>query len=189
MVFPSFHALAARLVRWTLTGAAAAVVVLAAAACSPAGSIESADVPAWKATALPSAPGTVLEDAGKILNRNPIVRAASGVPAGTYTLTMTCDGGGKAFFAVSLDGSQLAEQEPPAMAAARPPASRCPPRAKSRSAPPVWMPRSSTPTTWQHPSKVRPKPAGVRPSALYQGPLMGPPDPDLWPLVLDPGQP
>ena len=51
----------------------------------------------------------MLEDAGKILNRNPIVRAASGVPAGTYTLTMTCDGGGKAFFAVSLDGSQLAE--------------------------------------------------------------------------------
>jgi len=109
MVFPSSHAPAARLVRRTLTGAAAAVVVLAATACSPAGSIESADVPAWKATALPSVPGTVLEDAGKILNRDPIVRAASGVPAGTYTLTMTCEGGGKAFFAVSLDGSRLTE--------------------------------------------------------------------------------
>ncbi len=109
MVFPSFHAPTARWVRRTLTGAAAAAVVLTAAACSPAGSVENADVPAWKATALPSAPGTVLEDAGKILNRHPIVRAASGVPAGTYTLTMTCEGGGKAFFAVSLDGSQLAE--------------------------------------------------------------------------------
>ena len=109
MVFPSSHAPATRLVRRTLTGAAAAVVVLAATACSPAGSIESADVPAWKATALPSVPGTVLEDAGKILNRDPIVRAASGVPAGTYTLTMTCEGGGKVFFAVSLDGSRLTE--------------------------------------------------------------------------------
>lgn len=110
MIFPSSHTPTARLVRRALTGAAAAaVVVLAATACSPAGSIESADVPAWKATALPSAPGTVLEDAGKILNRDPIVRTASGVPAGNYTLTMTCEGGGKAFFAVSLDGSQLAE--------------------------------------------------------------------------------
>lgn len=109
MVFPSSHAPAAGLVRRTLTGAAAAAVVLAAAACSPAGSIESADVPAWKATALPAAPGTVLEDSGKILNRDPIVRTAPGVPAGTYTLTMTCDGGGKAFIAVSLDGRPLAE--------------------------------------------------------------------------------
>ena len=103
MINALFHAPGARLVRRTLTGAAAVGVVLAAAACSPAGSVENADVPAWKATALPSAPGTVLEDAGKILNRDPIVRTASGVPAGTYTLTMTCDGGGKAFFAVSLE--------------------------------------------------------------------------------------
>jgi hypothetical protein len=109
MINPFPHALGARLARRTLSGAAAVGVVLGAAACSPAGSVENADVPAWKATALPSAPGTVLEDAGKILNRDPIVRTASGVPAGTYTLTMTCDGGGKAFFAVSLDGSQLAE--------------------------------------------------------------------------------
>ena len=109
MINPFSHAQGARLVRRTLSGAAAVGVVLAAAACAPAGSVENADVPAWKATALPSAPGTVLEDAGKILNRDPIVRTASGVAAGTYTLTMTCDGGGKAFFAVSLDGSQLAE--------------------------------------------------------------------------------
>ncbi|AXJ08512.1 hypothetical protein [Arthrobacter sp. PM3] len=109
MVFPSSFAPAFRLARRAFTGAAAAAVVLASAACSPAGSIESADVPAWKATALPQAPGTVLEDAGKILSRDPIVRSAAGVPAGTYTLTMTCDGGGKAFFAVGLDGKQLTE--------------------------------------------------------------------------------
>ena len=109
MVFPSSHAPATRVVRRTLTVAAAAAVVLAATACTPPGSIQGVDVPAWKATALPSAPGTVLEDAGKILNRDPIVRTASGVPAGTYTLTMTCDGGGKAFFAVSLAGRPLTE--------------------------------------------------------------------------------
>jgi hypothetical protein len=96
--------------RRALAGAAAgAVVVLAATSCSPAGSIESADVPAWKATALPSAHGIVLEDAGKILNRDPIVKDASGIPAGSYTLTVSCDGGGKAFFTVTLDGKQLAE--------------------------------------------------------------------------------
>ncbi|MET3951579.1 hypothetical protein [Arthrobacter sp. UYEF36] len=95
--------------RAALGFAAGAAVVLAAAACSPAGSIESADVPAWKATALPSAAGTVVEDAGKILNRDPIVKTAPGIEAGTYTLTITCEGGGKAFFDVSLDGENLAE--------------------------------------------------------------------------------
>jgi hypothetical protein len=98
-----------RLPRRFAAAAACAAVVLAASACSPAGSIESADVPAWKATALPSAGGTVLEDAGKILNRDPIVRSAAGVRAGSYTLTMTCDGGGKVFFGVSLDGARLTE--------------------------------------------------------------------------------
>ncbi|MET4137279.1 hypothetical protein [Pseudarthrobacter sp. PvP090] len=89
--------------------AAGAAVVLAATACSPAGSIESADVPAWKATALPRAAGVVLEDAGKILNRDPLVKSAPGIRAGAYVLTITCDGGGKAFFDVSLDGERLAE--------------------------------------------------------------------------------
>ena len=102
--------LGSRMFRRALAGSAAgAVVVLAATSCSPAGSIESADVPAWKATALPSAHGIVLEDAGKILNRDPIVKDASGIPAGSYTLTVSCDGGGKAFFTVTLDGKQLAE--------------------------------------------------------------------------------
>lgn len=89
--------------------AAGAAVVLATAACSPVGSVESADVPAWKATALPSADGIVLEDSGKILNRDPIVKAAPGIGAGTYLLTMSCDGGGKAFFVASLDGARLNE--------------------------------------------------------------------------------
>jgi hypothetical protein len=88
--------------------AAALAVVLSASACSPVRSVESADVPAWKATALPSASGIVLEDAGKILNRAPIAKTAA-VPAGRYTLTVSCDGGGKAFFEVSLDGRLLTE--------------------------------------------------------------------------------
>lgn len=101
---------AARTSRRAAVGvAASAAVVLAAAACSPAGSIESADVPAWKATALPSAAGTVVEDAGKILNRDPVAKTAPGIAAGTYVLTVTCDGGGKAFFDVSLGGGKLAE--------------------------------------------------------------------------------
>jgi hypothetical protein len=89
--------------------ASCAAVVLAGTACSPVRSIESADVPAWRATALPPASGIVLEDAGKILNRDPVAKAAPGVPAGRYTLTMTCDGGGRAFFEVSLDGRRLTE--------------------------------------------------------------------------------
>ncbi|HSN37288.1 MAG TPA: hypothetical protein VLT34_13140 [Arthrobacter sp.] len=89
--------------------AAGAAVMLAAAACSPAGSIESADVPAWKATALPSADGIVLEDAGKILNREPITKTAPAMDAGTYVMTISCEGGGKAFFEVFLDGARLSE--------------------------------------------------------------------------------
>ncbi|MFF1382052.1 hypothetical protein ACFVWT_00655 [Arthrobacter sp. NPDC058288] len=91
------------------TAAAGTCLLVAASACSSAVSIENADVPAWKATALPTASGTVLEDAGKILNRQPLVKDAADVPAGTYTLTMTCDGGGKAFFTVSAGGKTLAE--------------------------------------------------------------------------------
>jgi hypothetical protein len=110
MLLPSPGLPGSRLPRRLLAGAAAgAAVVLAATACSPAGSIESADVPAWKATALPTASRIVLEDAGKILNRDPIVNGASGVPAGNYTLTVSCDGGGKMFFTVSLDGTKLSE--------------------------------------------------------------------------------
>ena len=89
---------------------AAAALGLALAGCAPVNSVENADVPKWQATALPSAPvGVVLHDAGKILNRNRIVQEAAKVPAGNYTLTAVCDGTGKAFFAVSLDGKAVAE--------------------------------------------------------------------------------
>jgi hypothetical protein len=90
----------------TVAGAGALLLVLPG--CSPMVSIENADVPAWKATALPSAPGSVLEDAGKILNRDRIVQEAATIPAGRYVLTATCEGGGKAFFAVSVDGKPIA---------------------------------------------------------------------------------
>ena len=120
--------------------AAGAAIVLSAAACSPAGSIESADVPAWKATALPSAEGTVFEDAGKILNRDPIVKTAPGFGPGTYILTITCDGGGKAFFDVALDGARLTEAGAASTAAGRRHASG-PRRRQLRSARRVLMPR------------------------------------------------
>ncbi len=97
-----------RAVRSVVAAAAGAAVVLGASACSPAGSIASTDVATWKATALPSASGTVLADAGKILSREPVAKDAP-VAAGNYTLTMTCDGGGKEFFEVSLDGKRLTE--------------------------------------------------------------------------------
>ncbi|MET3810182.1 hypothetical protein [Arthrobacter sp. UYEF3] len=97
-----------RLARSVLAAAAGVAVALGASACSPTGSIESTDVASWKATALPSASGIVLADAGKILNRDPIAKDAN-VPAGSYTLTMSCDGGGKEFFEISLDGKRLME--------------------------------------------------------------------------------
>jgi hypothetical protein len=87
----------------------AGAAALALAGCSPVVSIENADVPEWQATALPPTPGAVIEDAGKILNRDRIIKEAADVPAGRYVLTATCEGGGKAFFAVSLDGAMLAD--------------------------------------------------------------------------------
>lgn len=70
--------------------------------------MENADVPAWKATALPSVSGVVAEDAGKILNARPVDSAAE-VPAGRYTLTLVCEGGGKAFLAVRSAGREVAD--------------------------------------------------------------------------------
>jgi hypothetical protein len=95
--------------RFLMTVAGAGALLLVLPGCSPLVSIENADVPAWKATALPSAPGSVLEDAGKILNRDRIIQEAAAIPAGRYVLTATCEGGGKAFFAVSLDGKPIAD--------------------------------------------------------------------------------
>jgi len=88
----------------------AAGLSLALAGCSPATSVENADVPKWRATALPTTPpGVVLQDSGKILNRDRIVQEAARVPAGNYLLTAVCDGTGKAFFAVTLDGKPVTE--------------------------------------------------------------------------------
>lgn len=92
-----------------LLAAVMPAAALTLAACSPVVSIENADVPEWQATALPSAAGAVLVDAGKILNRDHIVQDVSNLPAGRYTLTATCEGGGKAFFALSLNGSQVVD--------------------------------------------------------------------------------
>ncbi|MFE4197156.1 hypothetical protein ACFRJ9_14935 [Paenarthrobacter sp. NPDC056912] len=83
--------------------------LLAISACQAPANIADADVPSWKDKVLPAANGVVLEDAGKILNRDPIVKDAAEVPAGTYTLTMACDGGGKAYFAVSSGGNKIAD--------------------------------------------------------------------------------
>ncbi|AMB41538.1 hypothetical protein DM794_09360 [Paenarthrobacter ureafaciens] len=87
----------------------AAGFLLAATACQQPVDISRADVSAWKKDALPAASGIVLEDSGKILDRDPIVKDAQNVAAGQYTLTMACDGGGKAFFAVSTGGQQIAD--------------------------------------------------------------------------------
>ncbi|HJV97638.1 MAG TPA: hypothetical protein VJ617_00850 [Arthrobacter sp.] len=91
-----------------LAVAAAAAVLLGLSGCAQQLSVENADVPAWKATALPSAAGVVAEDAGKLLNAQPVDRTAN-VPAGSYTLTLVCDGGGKAFLAVRSGGKELAD--------------------------------------------------------------------------------
>jgi hypothetical protein len=98
-------------VRRTLPAAMVAVALgLAVAGCSPAGSVEGADVPQWRATALPTSPaGIVLQDSGKILNRDHLVQEAASVPAGSYTLTAVCAGTGKAFFLVSLEGKAVTE--------------------------------------------------------------------------------
>lgn len=91
-----------------LSGVAAAAVVLAVAGCAQQLSVENADVPAWQATALPPATGTVAEDSDRILNARPVDHTED-VPAGTYTLTLICEGGGKAFLAVRSGGRELAD--------------------------------------------------------------------------------
>ncbi|WP_284975562.1 DUF6023 family protein [Arthrobacter sp. efr-133-TYG-104] len=87
----------------------AAATMLAASACQAPATIEKADVAAWKAKVLPTVSGTVVEDAGKILNREPLTKNSARMPAGTYTFTMICDGGGKAFFAISAGSNKIAD--------------------------------------------------------------------------------
>lgn len=83
-------------------------MVLGVSGCAQRISVENADVPQWKATAMPSASGIVAEDAGKILNAQPIDHTED-VPAGRYTLTLVCDGGGKAFLAVRSGGKEIVD--------------------------------------------------------------------------------
>ncbi|MCI0142284.1 hypothetical protein KNN17_11920 [Arthrobacter bambusae] len=83
--------------------------ILAVTACSSGRSVSNADVPAWKATTMPSVAGVVLEDSGKIPNRDPLVKNFASVAAGSYILTVACDGGGKAFFDVSSGGTRITE--------------------------------------------------------------------------------
>lgn len=87
---------------------AATAVLLGVSGCAQQLSVENADVPAWKATAMPSASGIVAEDAGKILNARPVDHMQN-IPAGKYTLTFVCEGGGKAFLAVRSGGKELAD--------------------------------------------------------------------------------
>jgi len=86
-----------------------AAALLGVSACQAPVNIQDADVPAWKEKVLPAASTAVLEDSGKILNRDPLVKESAGVPAGNYTLTMACDGGGKAYFAVSSGGKKITD--------------------------------------------------------------------------------
>ncbi len=86
-----------------------AAALLGVSACQAPVNIQDADVPAWKEKVLPAASTAVMEDSGKILNRDPLVKESAGVPAGNYTLTMACDGGGKAYFAVSSGGKKITD--------------------------------------------------------------------------------
>lgn len=88
--------------------AAAAAVLLAGTGCAPRLTVEDADVPAWKSTAMPSAAGVVTEESGKLLSAEPIEHRAE-LPAGAYTVTLVCEGGGKAFLAVRSDGKDVAD--------------------------------------------------------------------------------
>jgi hypothetical protein len=87
----------------------AAAALLGVSACQAPVNIQDADVPAWKEKVLPATSTAVLEDSGKILNRDPLVKESADVPAGNYTLTMACDGGGKAYFAVSSGGKKITD--------------------------------------------------------------------------------
>lgn len=80
----------------------------AVSGCSPQPSVETADIASWQATALPAAGRMVTQDAGRILNAEPMIRTED-VPAGNYTLTLACEGGGKAFLAVRSRERELVE--------------------------------------------------------------------------------
>lgn len=88
--------------------AAAAAILLAGTGCAPRLTVEDADVSAWKATAMPSAAGVVAEESGKLLSAEPVGHRAE-LPAGAYTVTLVCEGGGKAFLAARSGGKDVAD--------------------------------------------------------------------------------
>ena len=88
--------------------AAVAAVLLASTGCAPRLTVEDADVPAWKATAMPSATGVVAEGSGKLLSAQPVDRTEK-LPAGAYSVTLVCEGGGKAFLSVRSGGKDVAD--------------------------------------------------------------------------------
>lgn len=87
---------------------AAAGLVAAVTGCAQQLSVETADIASWQATALPTTGATVVQDAGRILDAQPIMRTAD-VPSGNYTLTLACEGGGKAFPAVRYAERELVD--------------------------------------------------------------------------------
>ena len=87
-------------------GVAAAAAVVALSGCTQQLSVESADIPSWTATALPTTGTAVAEGAGKILNRQPVSNVVT-VPEGNYTLVLACDGGGKAFLTARVEEREL----------------------------------------------------------------------------------
>ncbi|MEE2567801.1 hypothetical protein V1638_00100 [Pseudarthrobacter sp. J64] len=97
--------------RRALALAAGAAVVLSATACAPRMSVEDADIPAWQATALPApsaGPGAALELSGRLMDAEPSAQTET-VAAGSYSLTLVCEGGGKAFLAVTAGGEELVD--------------------------------------------------------------------------------
>ncbi|MDJ0319224.1 hypothetical protein [Pseudarthrobacter sp. PS3-L1] len=90
-----------------------AVILVALTGCSSQVSVEKADVAQWQATALPSptagAPGAVaVEESGKLVDTDS-AQVSVEVPAGRYTLTMVCEGGGKAFLYAESGGKDVAD--------------------------------------------------------------------------------
>jgi len=86
----------------------AATIVVLATVSGCATPVSAGDLPAWQATTLPSDPGVVAADAGRILDRQPVVQRKD-VESGSYILTLVCEGVGKAFLTVRSGGNDLVE--------------------------------------------------------------------------------
>ena len=84
---------------------AAAGIVASLTGCTQQLSVETADIPSWEATALPTT-ATVAEGAGRILDTQPVI-STENVPGGSYTLTLACEGGGKAFLTARAGEGEL----------------------------------------------------------------------------------